>query len=122
MLPPEPAVIAGREDFADAQALLSGGATGLGNFYASWYGTNVSDERGSFAVVNPDGGLSSAVGNFLEVIYNGNSVSVYVIGSYTLLNTDIGLTRRAYLSICRLSLDPIYVAVGLISTPLPPNS
>lgn len=113
MLPPEPAVIAGRMDLLDAQAspYFSGVAKAIGNYWVSWYGTTVSDERGSFAVVNPAGGLASAVGDFLRVVYRGRYVNVYVIGSYESLTTDLALSRRAYLAVCRLSLDPIYTPV-----------
>lgn len=115
MLPPEPPIIAGRQCFADAQALFNGGTTPLGSFTVSWYGTSVSDERGSFALVNPEGGLAQAVGEFLRVVYKGRMVTVYVIGSYTKLTSDIGLARRPYLAIARLSLDPIFAPVEVIT-------
>jgi hypothetical protein len=115
MLPPEPVVIDGRQGFADAQTDFAGSATPLGNYYVSWYGTNTSDERGSFAVVNPFGALSTYVGDFLQVVYRGRSVIVYVIGSFNGLTTDLGLARRPYLAICRPSLDPIFTPVELIT-------
>jgi hypothetical protein len=114
MLPAEPAIIAGRQALVDAQAQFAGAATPLGNFTVGWYGTEVSDERGSFALVNPVGRLAQAVGDFLEVRYADQRTVVYVIGSYNYLTTDLALTRRAYLAICRLSLQPILTPVELI--------
>ena|SRR5579862_1310930 len=114
MLPPEPAVIAARQGIVDAQVLLTGSAAPIGTFTVSWYGTSVSDERGSFAVVNPGGPLALAVGDFLRVVYGGNSVYVYVIGSYLSLTSDLGLARRPYMELSLLAVEPILAIVETV--------
>lgn len=115
MLGPEPLVLAGRQCFLDAQTDFAGVVVALGFFTASWYGSQVSDERGSFGIVDPAMGLADAVGDVVEVGYEGKTVKVYVIGSQDGLGTDLGITRRAYLSICLLAVEPITVTVGTIS-------
>lgn len=115
MLPPEPIVLNGRQAFLDAQAAFAGTSTPLGFFTVSWYGTAVSDERGSFGVVDPDMGLANAVGEVVEIDYNGEAVRVYVIGSQEGLGTDLGITRRCYLALELLAVEPITVTIGAVT-------
>lgn len=117
MLPPEAAVLDARQAFLDAQdaLALAGSSTLLGFFTVSWYGTAVSDERGSFGVVDPAMGLANAVGETVEITYNGRVVRVYVIGSQDGLGTDLGITRRSYLALELLAIDPITATIGVIS-------
>lgn len=122
MLPPEPLVLNGRQALADAQRLYAGSAMPRGFFSASWYGSATSDERGSFAVVDPMMALADTVGEILELLYfplrtrdfGTRCVCVYVIGSMQNLGSDIGITRRCYMALERLALDPITVAVGVV--------
>lgn len=115
MLGPEPLVLVGRQCFLDAQAGFAGVVAALGFFTVSWYGAQISDERGSFGVVDPAMGLANIVGDVVEVGYQDDTVRVYVIGSQDGLGTDIGITRRAYLSICPLAIEPITATVGTLS-------
>ena len=115
MLPPEAAVLDARQAFLDAQATLSGTNVPLGFFTVSWYGTAVSDERGSFGIVDPAMGLADAVGEVVEVDYNGRSVRVYVIASQDGLGTDLGITRRSYMALELLAVEPITATIGVVS-------
>lgn len=115
MLGPEPLVLTGRQCFLDAQAEFTGVVVPLGFFTASWYGTQTSDERGSFGIVDPAMGLANSVGDVVEVGYESDTVKVYVIGSQDGLGTDLGITRRAYLAICPLAIEPITVTVGTVT-------
>lgn len=115
MLPPEAAVLDARQAFLDAQDALAGISTPLGYFTVSWYGTAVSDERGSFGVVDPAMGLANAVGETIEVDYNGRSVRVYVIGSQDGLGTDLGVTRRSYMALELLAVEPITATIGVVA-------
>jgi hypothetical protein len=115
MLGPEPMVIAGRQAFLDAQAAFAGISTPLGFFTVSWYGASVSDERGSFGIVDPTMRLANVVGDVVEVDYGHNTVRVYVIGSQDGLGTDLGITRRSYLALSLLAVEPITATVGMVS-------
>ena len=115
MLGPEPLVLAGRQAFPDAQQDFLGVVAPLGFFAVSWYGTAVSDERGSFGVVDPAMGLAANVGDVVEVGYGGRTVRVYVIGSQAGLGTDLGITRRCYLAVALLVVEPITATVGTVS-------
>jgi hypothetical protein len=115
MLGPEPLVLAARQCFLDAQAEFAGVVVPLGFFTVSWYGTLVSDEHGSFGIVDPAMGLANSVGDVVEVGYGGDTVSVYVIGSQDGLGTDLGITRRSYLAICPLAVEPITATVGTVT-------
>lgn len=116
MLPPEPAVLAGRQGFLDAQAAFADPSSMLGLCPVSWYGTAVSDERGSFALVDPLGKVADRVGDILAVTCRGRTVYVYVIGSAPDLGADLALTRRAYLAISVLAIEPITATIGLVAT------
>jgi hypothetical protein len=117
MLPPEPAVLDARQAFLDAQDTdtLAGAAVLLGFFTVSWYGTAVSDERGSFGIVDPAMGLADAVGETVEITYNSRSVRVYVIGSQDGLGTDLGITRRSYMALELLAIEPLTTTIGVVS-------
>ena len=115
MLPPEPAVLAGRLGFIDAQAAMLGAPRVIGISSVSWYGTDVSDERGCFGLVDPAGALYDKVGDFLKLTVLGLSVNVYIIGSYSGLTTDIAITRRAYLAISLLAVEPVNAIIAVLS-------
>jgi hypothetical protein len=117
MLAPEPPVLDGRQAFLDAQDSdsFAGVATALGFFSVSWYGSTVSDERGSFGIVDPSMALTDAVGEIIEVGYKGRSVRVYVIGSQDGLGTDLGITRRCYMALELLAVEPITATIGVVA-------
>jgi hypothetical protein len=122
MLPPEPLVLDGRQCLLDAQVLYAGSAVPRGFYAVSWYGSATSDERGSFGIVDPMMGLADCVGEIVEVTYSSllvrqgsQTVRVYVIGSEQNLGTDLSITRRCYLELERLALDPITASVGIVS-------
>lgn len=115
MLGPEPLVISARQAFLEAQADLAGVVVALGFFTVSWYGTAVSDERGSFGVVDPAMGLADSVGDVVQVGYQGRTASVYVIGSQPGLGTDLGVARRAYLALELPAVEPIIATVGTVT-------
>jgi hypothetical protein len=115
MLDPEPLILDGRQCFIDAQGAYAGQVTPLGFFTCSWYGTAVQDERGSFAVVDPAMGLANAVGEVVQIAYQRRTVNVYVLGSQEQLGTDIGITRRSYMALGLLAVEPITVTVGSVS-------
>lgn len=115
MLGPEESVLDGRQNFLDAQAAFTGDSVPLGFYAVSWYGSTVSDERGSFGIVDPAMALADAVGEIVEVTYKTRKVRVYVIGSQDNLGTDLGITRRSYLALELLAIDPISATVGVVS-------
>jgi hypothetical protein len=108
-------VLDGRQAFLDAQEAFAGNSVLLGFFTIGWYGSNVSDERGSFGIVDPAMALADAVGEIVEVTYRTRKVRVYVIGSQQDLGTDLGVTRRSFLALGLLAVDPISAAVGVVS-------
>lgn len=120
MLPPEPLVLDGRQCLLDAQALYTGSAIPRGFYSVSWYGSATSDERGSFGIVDPMMGLADCVGEIVEVTYTAQlgqgqrTVRVYVIGSEQNLGADLSITRRCYLELERLALDPISASVAIV--------
>ena len=115
MLPPEATVLIARQCFLDAQDGLSGATTPLGYVSTSWYGTSLSDDRGCFAVVDPAGALASYVGDVLQVGLGARSVFVYVIGSQAELLTDLAVTRRAYMALSLLAVEPISARIGVVT-------
>ena len=115
MLDPSTYVLAGRRGLPGAQEVLSGAVKRLGYYTVNWYGTSVSDETGSFALVNPNGPLNDYVGDILQITVKHATVFVYVLGSSRAIDSDLGLTRRAYLEISLLPLNPITALVAVVS-------
>lgn len=121
MLNPEPLVLDGRQCLLDAQTLYSGAAVPRGFYTVGWYGTAISDERGSFAVVDPQMGLADCVGEILELAYRPPlsqstfTVLVYVIGSVQNFGTDLGITRRCYMQLEKLAIEPIIPNIGVVT-------
>jgi hypothetical protein len=121
MLAPEPLVLDGRQCILDAQTLYAGSAIPHGFYTIGWYGSAISDERGSFGVVDPMMGLADCVGEILEVDYRPlgsqgtTSVRVYVIGSVQNFGTDLGITRRCYMELEKLSIEPLTANVGIVT-------
>lgn len=122
MLAPEPYVLDGRQAFDDAQRLFAGATVPLGFFEVAWYGSATQDERGCFAVVDPMMGLADMVGDILEVTFypqiSGPSMTrsarVYVIGSQQDLGSDLAVTRRTYMTLQVLAIEPITARIGLV--------
>lgn len=123
MLGPEPLVLDARKALLDAQTAFVGTAPSRGFFNVSWYGTGLSDERGCFGVVDPALALADLVGDVVEVMYyppltrawETRTVRVYIIGSQQDLGTDLGITRRAYLNLELLAVEPIIASVGIVT-------
>jgi len=122
MLGPEPLVLQGRQCFLDAQALFPGPSDVRGFYNVGWYGSSLSDERGSFGVVDPAGRLADLVGDIVEVTYypgatgsqGKRSVRVYIIGSQQDLGLDLCVTRRSYMALEVLAIEPITASVGVV--------
>lgn len=123
MLPAEPEILLGRQGFADAQAGMAGAHQIVGFYQLGWYGTDTDDERGSFGVVNAAGPLLGYIGDFLNLEVAGRSVYVYIIGSKTNLLTGVGegspldlaVTRRTYLAVANLAIEPVRAKVSLVA-------
>jgi hypothetical protein len=116
VLPAEPEILAARQGFADAQRDLAGVAVermpGLPS--CGWYGTAVSAERGSFALVNRGGPLEALIGDRLKLTYGDCSVYVYCFGSED-LDWDIHITRRAFAALELLAVDRIALIVEIVT-------
>jgi len=123
MLPPEPFVLDGRQALLDAQSAFTGTSVVRGFYNVCWYGTVTSDERGCFGVVDPTLALADCVGDVLEVVYyptlvrefSVRSIRVYVIGSQQDLGSELGITRRCYMTLEHLAIEPILASIGVVS-------
>jgi hypothetical protein len=116
-LPSEPEVLSARQGFFDAQAELAGTPVErkLGLLTCGWYGTALSQERGSFVLVNQDGPLADAVGERLRLTYRTRSVYVYCFGADS-LDWDLHVTRRVYTALELLCVDKIDVIVEIVAS------
>lgn len=116
-LPSEPEILDARQGFPDAQAALGSGVLDAvsGLYGCGWYGTSVSRERGSFALVNRDGPLESIIGDRVKLTSGDHSTFVYVIGSAD-LDWDIHITRRSFAALSLLAVDRIDVTVEVVSS------
>jgi hypothetical protein len=114
-LPNEPEVLDARQCFADAQRSLEGVTEArIGAFHTcGWYGTEVNDERGSFALVDEAGPLADLIGDRLRIRYDRREVYVYCFGS-TDLPVDVAITRRAFARLDLLAKDEINVIVEVV--------
>lgn len=115
----EKEILDGRKGFPDAQSALAGARlelrAGLPN--CGWYGTSISTERGSFALVNRGGPLEDLVGDRLRITEpnSGRQVIVYCFATEQ-LDYDIHLTRRAYAALSLLAVDRIAVQVEVLTS------
>ena len=115
MLPNEPEVLLARQSFSDAQWSFSGLGERFGTYYTcGWYGTELNDERGCFALVDDTGPLADLIGDRLRLRYDQRAVFVYCFGS-TELPHDVAITRRAFAALALLSLDEIRLIVEVVS-------
>lgn len=114
----EPGVMLGRRAFPEAQALMDVAAASVAaaSTDVGWYGTDVDPEAGSFAVVSPDGALADLVGNVIRVTLTTGTASVcaYVIAT-AVIEQDIALYRRAFLSVAALSNATIEARVEVLT-------
>ncbi|MET0604180.1 MAG: hypothetical protein ABW167_19505 [Baekduia sp.] len=115
----EPEILQARQGFPDAQASLDGARLSLldGLYGLGWYGSSLSRERGSFALVNRGGPLEDLVGDRLRLTdpQTGRSVVVYAFASEG-LDHDIHVTRRAYAAVSLLAVDRIDVTVEVLTS------
>jgi hypothetical protein len=117
LLPAEPEILAARQGYTDAQEDLFGTPIerrpGLPS--CGWYGTSVSAERGSFALVNRGGPLEDLIGDRLKLTYGDCSTFVYVFGSDD-LDYDIHITRRAFAALELLAVERIDLIVEVVAS------
>lgn len=116
-LPDEERVVWARRSLLDAQALLAGAAQpALPLFYeCAWFGTAALVDRGSFALVDPDGELGEYVGDDLRLTNeDGASLIVYVVGSQAMGGIPIAVTRRSFLALAPLTRDSVPVRVEVL--------
>jgi hypothetical protein len=115
-LPDEAEILAARQAFPDAQADLDGATlTLLPDYYGvGWYGTDISRERGSFALVNRGGPAEALIGDRIRLRHRDRSVVVYVVGTEDLLE-DIHVTRRSFLALELLAVDRIDCTVEVLT-------
>lgn len=116
-LPDEERVVWTRRSFNDAQALLAGAAQPpLPLFYeCAWFGSAALVDRGSFALVDPDGLLGAYIGEDLRLSNDNGEAIVYVVGSQELGDIPIAVTRRTFLAVAPLYLDSIDVRVEVMA-------
>lgn len=98
-----------QEVFSGTPPSLASEATGA----AVWHGTQVSPERGAFAVVQVGGKFDSLVGERVRVRPLGiaaRSVYLYVLDAQD-IEGDISLTRRAFLQLAPLGDDALECTV-----------
>ena len=109
----EPEVLAGRRAWNKSQELLKGAATSqVPRFVQTdWYGTDISEERGAFCLVQSDSELVSLVGDILRVRFGENEAFVYCLGSSADLERELSLSRRAFSHLALLSTEFIYTIV-----------
>lgn len=109
----EPEIQDGMRGFEKTQELFAGSPTT--SFFTNplrctWYGTEVSPYHGAFCVVKEGAGLDDLVGEFIRVTYRGTrKIYLYCVAETPKIPTQLGITRRAWNEIERLSLDEIFV-------------
>lgn len=114
-----PDIIA-RLGWETAQELLSSGPLVSPTFEtaATWHGTAVDPNRGSFAVVRFGGPLKDLVGERLKVTTrvssNPRSCLVYVFAAVSTLDADLSLARRAFAALDLLAKDTVDVHVEVL--------
>lgn len=121
-LPSEPEIMHARRSFRDAQAALDGGAietlpgpTRAAPWTCGWYGSSISGERGSFALVNKGGPLDPLlIGDRLRLTFGRRSVVVYCYSAEN-LDWDIHITRRSFAALEFLAVERIGVAIEVLS-------
>jgi hypothetical protein len=114
MLQSSPRVRQVRQCLPDAQAALAGAVMQLGYFTVRWHWMDVSDELGSFAVVDGNSPISGMVGDTAWVSSGARGVAAYVIGSQHNLGADISIERRAFMQIGLLAESPMSARVGVV--------
>ena len=112
----EQEILDGRRAFPKTQQLFFGVAVRRlpVRVAVGWYGTETHPEAGAFAVVREDGPYGDLVGEMLRLAVGTREVFVYCIGARG-VPTDIAVTRRAFLSLGRLSLESITAVVEVVS-------
>lgn len=112
----EPEILAARRAFSVAQGLLSGSPVAAPAWMTcGWYDTGASSETGSFALVSSSETAlaDSLIGEIVRVTVNNREVFAYVLDSAD-LTTDIALTRRVFMAICRPSVEAIRASVVVV--------
>lgn len=112
-----PEVTVGRRAFPVAQALFMGQPTSSPQeLVVGWYDSSVHPESGSFALVAAGAGFDDLIGEIIGVTFNKRTVYAYVIETATLPDPQvIGLARRAFAGLYRLSLEQLTAAVAPVA-------
>lgn len=112
--------ILARMGWETAQEMLSSGPLGTPVFdtLATWHGTAVDQNRGSFAVVRAGSVLKDLVGERLKLTTRSSarprSCLVYVFQAVTALDADLSLARRAFAELELLAADFVDVHVEVL--------
>lgn len=114
----------GRLPFAEAQKVLGATAPVNGTLHqcvASWHGTSLDPERGSFAVVQAGGVLDAFVGERIKVTRHGllggpRAAFAYVHNALDIpvafgIAPDLSLPRRVWLALALPGDDSLAVTV-----------
>lgn len=109
-----------RLGWEDAQRLLLSAVVPTPTYQAtaSWHGTVVDPNRGSFAVVRAGGPLAGLVGERLKLTTVGNNQRtcfVYVFQAVSALEQDISLARRAFAALELLAIDTVDVKIEVMA-------
>lgn len=84
---------------------------------ATWHGTKLSPERGSFVLVQREGEFSEMVGQRVKVsAFGGSAVFAYVLGEADLEEIDdLSLTRRLFMELAPLATESLGVRIEILS-------
>lgn len=85
---------------------------------ATWHGTRMNRERGSFVLVQQDGEFSDLIGQRVRIsTFKGKAVYAYVLTEADLDEAnDLSLTRRLFLALAPLATESLGVRVETLST------
>lgn len=115
----DPAVLA-RLGWSTAQEMLTSGVLPSPSYdtEATWHGTAVDPNRGSFAVVRAGSVLAGLVGERLKittrVAANPRTCLVYVFQAVSTLDADLSLARRAFAELELLAADTVDVHIEVL--------
>lgn len=117
--PTELEIMYGRRAFPVAQQLLAGLGTPqrtLSPVTIGWHDTSLSDESGSFCVVDAAGDQLELIGEVLSfTALNEREVFAYCLGSAGLPDgIDISVSRRVFLGLGLLALESLQVVVEVL--------
>lgn len=115
--PNEPEILEARLAYSDAQRELAGivEQRGVVRYSCGWYGSNVSDDRGSFAFVHETGPLADLVGDRVKLRYRDRTANIYVVNSMRVDGEyDLLIHRTVFLRLELLAIERIDVLVEVM--------